>query len=73
MKKSISLWIFGISTVSLLVSLKLFWNMGIFVDEANTSPAAVCGGTFWLAMDWLRLGLLALLVILSLVQLARKA
>ena len=32
--------------------------MGVYVDEAGTSPDKVCGGDFWLYMDWLRLLLL---------------
>lgn len=51
--------LFAISLLALLISLKLFWNMGVYVDEAGTSPDKVCGGEFWLYMDWLRLLLLA--------------
>lgn len=28
-----SILVFSLSLLSLLISLKLFWNMGIFVDE----------------------------------------
>ena len=45
--------------------------MGIFVDEFNTSPAVVNGGEFWLMMDWLRLGLLAVISGVSGVKLFR--
>lgn len=57
--------IFLLSFFSLLISLKLFWNLGIFVDEYNLSPDIVNGGDFWLSMDWLRLLLLFLLCIVS--------
>ena len=50
--------LFAVSLLTLLISLKLFWNMGVYVDEAGTSPDKVCGGEFWLYMDWLRLLLL---------------
>ena len=50
--------IFTLSFVTFLISLKLFWNMGVYVDGAGTSPDKVCGGDFWLYMDWLRLLLL---------------
>ena len=50
--------IFTLSFVTFLISLKLFWNMGVYVDEAGTFPDKVCGGDFWLYMDWLRLLLL---------------
>lgn len=57
--------LFIISLVSLLISLKLFWNMGVFVDENNLSPAIVNGGDFWLTMDWMRLLLLFVLCIIT--------
>lgn len=50
-------------TVSFLISLKLFWNLGVFCDEFGTSPDEVYGGDFWLFMDWLRMGLLFLATI----------
>lgn len=71
-KKILDLIIFTASTFILLISLKLFWNMGIFADEFNTSPAVVCGGSFWLAADWLRLGLSAAATIASGIRLFNK-
>ena len=67
MKKSkiINMSIFLLSIISLIISLKLFWNMGIYVDEFNTSADVVLGGNLWLYMDWLRLGFSALICILS--------
>ena len=50
--------LFAVSILTFLISVKLFWNMGVYVDEAGTSPDKVCGGDFWLYMDWLRLLLL---------------
>lgn len=70
-KKFGMLIIFIFSTVALLISLKLFYNMGIFVDEFNTSPDVVNGGDFWLMMDWLRLGLLAVVSLISGIKLFR--
>lgn len=64
-KKIINLIIFILSLMSLFISLKLFWNIGILVDEFNSTPALICGGDFWLGMDWLRLGLLFIICILS--------
>lgn len=57
--------IFISSIICLIISIKLFWNMGIYVDEYSTGPSVVCGGDFWLYMDWLRLGLSALICVLS--------
>ncbi|MGG4554572.1 hypothetical protein [Paenibacillus humicus] len=64
-RKVLAIAVFSLSFLSLIISLKLFWNMGIFVDEYGLSPSAVNGGDFWLLMDWLRLLLLFLLCIIS--------
>lgn len=63
--RKILVTLFLLSFVSLLISLKLFWNLGIFVDEHNLSPDVVNGGDFWLMMDWLRLLLLLVLCIVT--------
>ena len=70
--KIIDMIIFLISVVSLAISLYLFYNMGIFVDEHNTTPAAVCGGTLGLIADWCRLFLLFALSVLSGIKLFKK-
>lgn len=64
-KRNVSIIVFLLSLFSLLISLKLFWNLGIFVDEYNLSADIVNGGDFWLTMDWLRLVFLLLLCIVS--------
>lgn len=71
-KKILPMIVFICSLLTLLISLELFYNMGVFVDEYNTTPAVVCGSEFWLIMDWLRLALAALSVMLSGVQLVRR-
>ncbi|MDK2981786.1 MAG: hypothetical protein PWQ55_2133 [Chloroflexota bacterium] len=63
--------IFILSLVSLLISVKLFWNMGVYADEYGSSPTLVSGGTFWLLMDWLRLALLFALCLLSALKLRK--
>ncbi len=65
--------IFVLSVTSLVISLKLFYNMGIYVDEYGTSPDIVSGGDFWLYMDWLRLFLLAAVTLLSGIGMLRKS
>ena len=50
-KRILSLLIFLIFLVSLVISCALFFNMGVYVDEAGTSPDVVCGGEFWLNAD----------------------
>lgn len=64
-KRFLSILLFLLSLISFIISLKLFWNMGIFVDEYNLSPDIVTGGGFWLLMDWLRLLLLFFLCVIS--------
>ncbi len=64
--------IFALSLICLLISLKLFWNMGVYVDEFNTSPGIVLGGEFWNYMNWLRLGITALMCVLTGVNIFRK-
>lgn len=64
-KRKLSIAVFLLSLFSLLISVRLFWNLGIFVDEYGLSPDIVNGGAFWLTMDWLRLLLLLLLCVVS--------
>ena len=57
--------IFALSFVCLITERNLFYNVGIFVDEFNLSPDVVYGGEFWLCMDWIKLLFIALIVLLS--------
>lgn len=73
MKRNLlSFTIFLLSTFCLFVSVNLFWNLGIYVDEYNTSPDVVLGGDMWLTMEWLKLLFLFLIVMLSGISLFRK-
>ena len=69
MKKIISVLLVIISIASLFISIKLFWNTAIFVDEYNLTPSIVNGGQFWSSMDWIRLLLLAIMSILCIINL----
>ncbi|WP_449537999.1 hypothetical protein [Ferdinandcohnia sp. Marseille-Q9671] len=53
------------SFISFVISLKLFWNIAVYVDEFGANPTDVYGGDFWLYMAWVRLALLAILTLLS--------
>jgi hypothetical protein len=64
-KRILSITVFLLSFFSLLISLKIFYNVAIFVDENGLSPDIVDGGNFWLTMDWLRLLLLSVLCVVS--------
>lgn len=71
--KKFSIAVFLISFISLLISLKLFWNMAIYADEYNSSAIIIHGGNFWLLMDWLRLLLLFLLCIISVINIFKSS
>lgn len=65
-KRKLLIIIFILSLFSLLISLKLSWNFGIFVEKYNfPSLDILFGGFFWHVMDWLKLLLLLLLCIAS--------
>ena len=66
MKSIIINWtIFIISLIILMISLKLFWNTGVYADEYGSYPVLISGGWFWLYMDWLRLGFVYVLCIIT--------
>lgn len=69
----VNISVFVLSFISLIISIKLFWNLGIYSDEFNTSPDVVLGGDLWLYMDWLRLGLLTIVCLISGIKLFKKA
>jgi hypothetical protein len=58
-------------TVS-IVSVRLHLNLGVYASDYGSSPIQVSGGEFWLNMQWLRLGILLILCILSGVKLFRR-
>lgn len=62
--KLLNLIIFILSMISLIISIKLFWSMGIYLDEYNTNSSIITGGDFWTYMAWLQLGFNALICIL---------
>lgn len=51
----------------IMISACIFKNTAIFVDQYNLSPEVVLGGYVWLLMDWLRLGMLGLVLVISIV------
>ena len=70
--KILDIIIFILSLVSLIISLVLFYNMGVFCDEFNTTPAVICGGEAELLADWGRLFFLALICLVSFINLIRR-
>ena len=57
--------IFILSIICLIITCKLFWNLAIYIDEFNISTDIVLGGEFYLYMNWFKIGALALICILS--------
>ncbi|WP_246289394.1 hypothetical protein [Bacillus haikouensis] len=64
--------IFVLSFISLVISVKIFWNTAIYVDDFGASPTSVYGSDFWLSMAWLRLGLLTMITFISGIKLFSK-
>lgn len=71
-RKSVDKGIFILSIICLIISIGLFINHGIFADEFNTSVDVINGGSIWLMMDWVRLGVSIVICILSGINLFRK-
>jgi hypothetical protein len=71
-EKNSAALIFLLSTLALIISVILFYNLAVYADEYNSSPVLVCGGWFWLSMYWLRLAILGLISILSVIKLFGK-
>lgn len=63
MKKICAYIVFAISAICLWISMKLMWNMGVYVDEHNSTFIEICGGEMWMWCNWLRLLLLGVLVL----------
>ena len=51
-----------------IISLMLLWEMGVFCDKYNMTPALVCGSFEGLILYWLRIFLLMVLSVLSAVR-----
>jgi len=71
-KRYMDFIIFIFSTISLLISIKLFWNMGGYIDEYGVSADIISGGNFWASMDLLRVIILGALFIISLLRLFKQ-
>ncbi len=72
-QRGVSIALFALGLLSLIISLKLFWNMGAYADEHGASPVLISGGWFWLGMSWIKQGLLALLCVVSGLRLIRPS
>ncbi|MGL4624480.1 MAG: hypothetical protein ACRCWD_06325 [Culicoidibacterales bacterium] len=65
MKKKlwIILGVFGLFCLG--VEMATFYQVGYFVDEFNTSPTVVLGGTGLLVLTWLKLLVLAMIPVIA--------
>jgi len=72
-KRGLNIALFVLSLLIFVISLKLFWNMGVYADEHGSSPVLVSGGWFWLSMDWLRQGLLFVLCVVLGLSLVKRS
>lgn len=61
-----------LSILCLMISVKLFWNLSIYVDQYNTSPNIVFGGHFWNYAHWLTLLINFLIIVLSAANFIKK-
>lgn len=71
-QKMLPLIIFLLSSISLVVSLTNFYNLGIAADEFGTSPDIILGSELMLALTWLQFVFLLVIVICSLILLFKK-
>ena len=72
-KRGVDIAIFVLSLISLVISLRLFWSMAEYVDVYNANLFLITGGPFWNIMDWLRLGLLLVLCVISGFKLIKRS
>lgn len=61
-----------LSLLSLFISLKIFYNLGFYVDEVNTNPSVVLGGDIWLLMSWLNFVILGIILVMASINLLKK-
>ena len=70
--KYLNLSILILSMICLIISIKTFYNLGIYVDEYNTSPSVVLGGDVWVYTQWISLVINAIICVLSGIGLIKK-
>lgn len=64
--------IFLLSVISLVISMVLFYNLGIYCDEYNASPEMFYGGNWGLLLEWGNLIILFFICLLAGLRLFRK-
>ena len=68
-----NLSIFLFSLASLIISMKVFYNQAIFVDEHDLGMGAIFGGDLWLYLIWIRFLLLAAACAISFFNILKRA
>ena len=64
--------IFLLSVISLVISMVLFYNLGIYCDEYNASTEMIYGGNWGLLLEWGNLIILFFICLLAGLRLFRK-
>ena len=54
-----------LSLACLLISLKLYWSSGIYIDNHHISKFDFYSQNYWVYWDWLRIGFIGMIFILS--------
>lgn len=70
--KLVNRTIFLLSVISLVISMVLFYNLAIYCDEYNASPAMIYGGNWGLLLEWGNLIILFFICLLAGLRLFRK-
>lgn len=71
-QKLIKLSIVVLSAACLIISCGLFWNLGVYADENNTSIRVVLGGDFWSLLYWVMIFFNFIILVLSVINLYGK-
>ena len=54
-----------LSVIITVIDIRLMVNLAVYVDEAGTSPDVVLGGSTAVGLDWLRLLLSPVVILIS--------
>lgn len=72
--KTVYTLIFLISSMTLLISLRLFWGIFTYTDsQVYLSPAEIYGGEFWQYMAWVGILLIILIIVISGIKIFRSS
>jgi hypothetical protein len=70
--KSFFITVLIASLFSIIISLKLFFNLGVYADDYGGNVIQASGGWFWLYMRWVNVGLVLLILIFTVKKLIHR-